>query len=142
LDVPATTPVTTPEELTVAIDAELLLHVPPLTLLVRDVAEPAQTVSVPAIAAGAAFTVTTFVRMHPENSKYVIVAVPEDTPVTTPLVSPTVAIESLPLIQLPPVVVFVKVVVAPEHTVAVPPIVPGRASTVTTVVDLHPPDGV
>jgi hypothetical protein len=46
----------------------------------------------------------------------------------------TVAIAALLLLQVPPVMVLVKVVVAPSHTVAVPAGVPGVGLMVTTVV--------
>jgi len=45
--------------------------------------------------------------------------VPDATPMTTPDV-PTVAIAALLLIQVPPLVASVKVIVAPEHTVVGP----------------------
>jgi hypothetical protein len=47
-----------------AIVASLLLHVPP-PASVNVVAEPTQTVGVPLIDEGAAFTVTTVVVVHP-----------------------------------------------------------------------------
>lgn len=59
---PADTPVTTPVvDAAVAIEVLLLIHVPPLVASVRVVALPAQTLKVPAIAAGAGFTVITVV---------------------------------------------------------------------------------
>ena len=61
--VPAATPVTTPAA-TVAMPLALVVHVPPDTLSVKVVVEPAQTDAVPVIAAGVngiAFTVTTWV---------------------------------------------------------------------------------
>ncbi len=62
-----------------------------------------------------------------------ISVVPAATPVTTPELF-TVAAAVLLLLQVPPVIVLVNVVVAPSHTVAVPAGVPGVALMVTTVV--------
>ena len=60
--VPAATPVTVPVEPTVAADALVLLHVPPLVASFNDVvAPPSHTLGVPVIDAGAegsGFTVT------------------------------------------------------------------------------------
>ena len=48
------------------------------------------------------------------------------TPVTTPLPTPTVATEVVPLVHDPPVSASVSVVVAPEaQTVGIPPIAAG-----------------
>lgn len=44
-----------------------------------------------------------------------------------------VAMEVLLLLQLPDVAVFVKLIVAPSHTVEGPPITPGSGLTVTVV---------
>jgi hypothetical protein len=64
--VPVTIPVTTPEEEpTVAIEILPLVHVPPDVLLLSDVVDPEQTVSVPVIGSNAAPTVTTVVTAHP-----------------------------------------------------------------------------
>ncbi len=61
LAMPGATPVTTPDEFTVAVAVALLLHVPPTVTLLRVVVAAGQTLAVPAIAAGAALTVTTSV---------------------------------------------------------------------------------
>jgi hypothetical protein len=50
----------------------------------------------------------------------VIVTVPEATPVTTPVVEPTVAIAVLLLLHVPPDVALLSVVILPGHTLAVP----------------------
>ena len=63
-----------------------------------------------------------------------ILAVPEDTPVTVPEDTPTVAIAPLLVVQLPPKDVLPKVVVAPTHILAVPLIAEGVALTVNIVV--------
>jgi hypothetical protein len=58
--VPADTPVTIPvEDPTVATEALLLLHVPPVVASLSDIVRPAPTVLPPLIAAGAGLMVTT-----------------------------------------------------------------------------------
>ena len=59
---------------------------------------------------------------------------PPLTPVTTPVVEPMVAIPVLLLLQAPPEVASVSVVLAPEHTDGVPDIDDGAELTVTDVV--------
>ncbi len=61
--VPAETPVTRPDALTVATAVLLLLHTPPEVAFEYCVVEPTQTVFVPVVAAttGKAFTVTSLV---------------------------------------------------------------------------------
>ena len=56
---------------------------------------------------------------------------PDETPVTTPLPVPTVAIPVAPLLQAPDEVASLKVVVAPAHTMAVPAIGDGLTVTAT-----------
>ena len=60
------------------------------------------------------------------------------TPVTTPVVEPILATVVVPLVQWPPVVASVKVVVAVPQKLNVPPIADGTAFTVTGAVTLHP----
>ena len=62
---PALTPLTTPDELTVAIATLLVLHVPPVVVLLSVVESPMQVVGVPVLEDGDAPTVTTVVRTHP-----------------------------------------------------------------------------
>jgi len=50
--VPAATPLTTPDELTVAIPVLLLLHVPPVTASVNVVVDPVHIMSVPLMIPG------------------------------------------------------------------------------------------
>lgn len=66
-------------------------------------------------------------------------AVPARTPVTIPVVLPTVAMLVLPLIHVPVPVASDKVAVSPSHTVRVPLTLAGRGFTVTTVVMEHGP---
>lgn len=70
-----------------------------------------------------------------------MLALPVAIPVTTPVDEPTVAIEVVPLLQVPPVVALLKVVEPPTHSSAVPVFAPGAALTVT-VTTLRQPDGI
>ena len=65
VEVPADTPVTTPELFIVATAALLLLHVPPVVASLNVVEFPIQTLVVPVIAAtvGKGFTVTVVVAL-------------------------------------------------------------------------------
>lgn len=59
-----------------------------------------------------------------------ILAVPADIPVTTPVVAATLA--ALPeVLQVPPVDVDASVMLAPEQTLVLPVMAEGRGSTVT-----------
>jgi len=60
MDVPAVTPVTVPDEPTVALPLPEL-HTPPPVPSLRVVARPAHTLSVPVMAAGVGFTVIVWV---------------------------------------------------------------------------------
>jgi hypothetical protein len=60
--------------------------------------------------------------------------VPPATPVTTPVVDTTVAIVVVPLVQVPPLVASVNVVVSPWQTLVVPLMAVGSGFTVTTKV--------
>jgi hypothetical protein len=73
--VPAATPVTTPEALTVATAVLLEDQVPPTVTSVKVVVDPAQTVVVPAIAAttGLAFTVIEAVALEVQPEAFVTV---------------------------------------------------------------------
>jgi hypothetical protein len=63
-----------------------------------------------------------------------MVAVPADTPLTTPVALLTDAIVGTLLLHVPPPVVLVRVVVAPTHAVVVPLMVPAVGSGFTTIV--------
>ena len=145
-------PVTTPVAVfTVAAAVLLLLHAPPpVPLLVKVVVEPTQTDEAPVTepALGNAFTtmlaVAVAVPQTPETV-YVIVALPEPTPVTTPFTEFTVATVILLLLQLPPLApLLVKVVVEPTHTADEPLTVPalGMLFTVTDWVAVAAPQAV
>ena len=129
---PVTTPVVNP---TLAIPVALLLHVPPPASL-NVVVKPEHTLSVPNIAVGNGFTVTTVVIIQPVAvNVYVIVPVPTDTPVTIP-VALTVAVPVL--FQVPPPVASDNDVVSPKHTLVFPSIAVGNGLTVTSAVMIQP----
>jgi hypothetical protein len=64
----------------------------------------------------------------------VIIGLPGNNPVTTPVVPPTVASDELLLLQLPPGTASVSVVVVPIQITGEPDIGAGLALTVTVVV--------
>ena len=105
--VPADTPVTSPLLFTVAILVALLLHTPPGVASANWVVPCEHTDWLPVIAAttGALPTVTVLVTwVDPQPvTVYMIVAVPADTPVTSPLLF-TVAILVALLLHTPPAV--------------------------------------
>ena len=134
---PVTMPVVDP---TLAIPVALLLQIPPPAASVKVVVNPEQTASVPSIAVGNGFTVTTAVMMQPVGNVYVIVAVlvvNTTPPVTRPVAEPILAIPEALLLHVPPVVASLNVVVSPEQTLRVPSIAVGDGFTVTTAVTIQ-----
>lgn len=134
--VPAVTPVTTPPFVTVATAGLLLAQVPPV-VGDKAVVEPTQMLLAPVtLTEGRAFTVMGGVAAdaHPVAVFVKVnVAVPAETPVTTPALV-TVATELLLLVQVPPVEGD-KVVVEPIQMVLDPAMLTGvRAFTVTAEV--------
>jgi hypothetical protein len=117
----------------------LLLQVPEGVASLSVVAEPAQTVNVPVIAAGTGFTVIIVVTRQPVGNEYEMLAVPAVTPDTMPDDEPTVAIAVALLVQVPPVVASPSVVVKPLHTLVAPVIDAGSGLTVTVMV-VNPTD--
>jgi hypothetical protein len=124
-------------EFTVATAAFDDVHTPPDVVLVKIVLEPIHAFVVPPIAAsvGNAVTLTVACAFDVQPfvvTVYVIVAVPADTPVTTP-VELTEAIAALDDVQTPFAVALASAVVEPEHTSVVPVIAAttGIALTVT-----------
>ena len=69
-----------------------------------------------------------------------MLAVPVATPVTIPVVLPMVATDVLPLLHVPPVVVFERVVLLPVHTSIVPVMDDGVGYTYTEsfLAEVHP----
>ena len=138
--VPAPTTVTTPlPELIVAVSVSPLVHVPPPTVDVN-VVEPVEQIAcvplnVPAL--GAAVTVTTvdavsFAQPPVPATIYLIVDVPAETAVTSPLPS-IVAIPVDTELHVPPVPVVVKVSVPFEQIPVVPLMLPANGAEVITM---------
>ena len=129
--VPIDTPVTTPvEEPTVANAVLLLLHVPPGVATVNVVVCPTHTLLAPLTDVGGATIVTVRAAMQLVESVYVIVAVPVVMPFTTPDEEPMVATDGLPLLQVPPEVASLSMVVMPVQAYANPDIGEGSGLTV------------
>lgn len=63
---------------------------------------------------------------------------PVDTPLTTPVVGFTVAIDVFVLLQVPPAVASLSAIVPPGHTV-VGPVIAGSEPTVTVTNTKHAP---
>ena len=71
-----------------------------------------------------------------------MVAVPPVIPVRIPVVAPIVPTAVLLLLQVPPVLASLRVVVLPAHIGVVPIMAPGVGFTVIVVVVLQPPGKV
>jgi len=123
-------------EPTVAIVLSLQYQVPPLAL-VNVTESPWHKEVGPEVAGGKGFTVNTFVVLHPNSDVYVIIVIPDDTPVTIPLELLIPAIPELPEDQLPPVP-SVSVLEDPTQTFIVPEIANGNALTVKPDVATQP----
>jgi len=134
---PAALPVITPVNVsTEATVGALLVHVPPVGVVLKVTIEPAQTVAVP-IEAGVGLTVTVDLEIQPLAVVYRIVVLPESTPVTTPLPVPTDATEPSELLHAPPETELPRVAVAPTHTLTVP-VLDAIGYIVTIVDELQP----
>jgi len=121
--VPVVLPVTVPSVPTVATIVLELLQVPPPVASVSAVFDPWHTLAVPVMIAGCVFTVTTAVAVQvPPLYVYVIVDVPTPVLVTSPVVEPIVAASVLLLLQVPPVVESLKLLVEPLHIDKLPKI--------------------
>ena len=96
------------------------------------------TLNVPVIT-GNGFTVTVAVTIQPFAFVKVMIVVPPETPVTTPilLTEATAVFEEVHGVTVAGVAVLAKAVVEPAQTVSVPVIV-GSAVTVTTAVVIQP----
>lgn len=133
--VPVAIPVTIPvEDPTVATPGVLLVHVPPGVACDSVVVEPTQVVSEPVIGPGVVTTFTVVIVAHPPTL-YEISAVPAETPVTIPVVTPTVATPGALVNQNPPDGELLNAVVDPTHTPRDPVIVDGYGFTVTVIVE-------
>lgn len=129
--IPFTNPVADP---TVATDVLPLIHVPPGVVDVSVVVRATHRPRLPVMLAGVALTVIDLVTAQPAPREYVIVTVPEITPLTIPDREPAVAIDVLLLVQRPPGTALVSVTVAPAQTVAGPVMADGLALTVIVLV--------
>jgi hypothetical protein len=140
VSIPFETPVTIPPE-TVALRL-LLLHIPPVTVSVKVMNEPTQTLERPVIlpAFTDEFTVIVLVAVavpHKLVTVYMMVSIPAETPVTIP---PATVALAFVLLHIPPVTVSVKVMSEPIHTLDEPFIMPAFdiAFTVTVLVAAQP----
>ena len=130
--VPAVMPVATPVALPiVATEVLELVHVPPVIPMVSVADEPAQTVVGPVKGGGNGVIVTVRDAEQPVPSEYVISAVPGDTPVTTPVPDPIVAIGVLLVVHEPPAGVLTCAPGDPTHIRSGPVIGVGVVFTVT-----------
>ena len=113
----------------VALPGELELHVPPGEGSVSAVTAPSQIVAVPEIGDGVGFTVTVAVTKQPVPRIYDTVVMPAITPVNTPELL-IVATEVELLLQVPPVVKLLSVIVVPLQTNVGPIMATGFGLTV------------
>ena len=137
--VPPPIPERTPEVPIVATDILLLLQVPPAVASASVIVKPLHTTFGPVMGAGVGLTVMTVLAEQPLGNATTIVAVPANTPVTTPDNEPTVAFVVELLLQVIPVVTSLNVIVLPSQTDAGPVIAAGLALTVTITVAWQPP---
>ncbi len=98
---------------------------PPAVALLSVVVNPAHTVAVPVIAAGAGSTVIVAALKQPVGNVYVMSVVPGVSAVTKPVPIPMFATAPMLLPHVPPALAFVKVVVEPWQIVMLPEIVVG-----------------
>jgi len=99
--------------------------------------EPMHTSDGPSMGAGEELTANAYVLKQPVGSVYDMNTLPIDTPVTAPE-ELMVATHGALVLQLPVVLVSVKVVVNPMQTAGAPEIAPGGGLTVTVVVVRQP----
>ena len=116
----------------VATVGSLLVQVPPVTRSLSNVDDDGHIEVAPIIAEGGDLTVTVPVVADPQPLAYVITAEPAAIPVTTPVTGSTVAIDGEPLVQVPPVALFVSDKDEPTHIEPTPPIAAGYPFIVTT----------
>ena len=141
--VPPATAVTLPEFIAVATAVLLLVHeVLPVVTSLNMVDKPWHTVILPVIFAGGNITVSVYILEQPVPNVYVMLTVPADIPVTTPVDPATDIIAALLLLHAPPVEGSLNVTVRPRHTVAGPVMLDGNAFTVTVIDVLHPVAGI
>ena len=123
----------------VAIEVLFELQVPPEDELYSGLVLLTQTVFAPVIDPGNGFTETNLVAKHPVELRiYETVDVPADSPVTIPVAEPILAIAVNELVQVPPEVALVNVVLAPAQTAEDPAIAAGEELTVIVAVEVQP----
>jgi len=118
----------------VATDGVLLAQAPPVAASDRVTALPWQDEVAPVIAGGGASTVSFAVAIQPAGVVKLIIAAPEVTPDTCPLVEFTVATDVLLLVQVPPAVGSESEMLLPVHTAAGPVITPNGFIVMTAEV--------
>jgi hypothetical protein len=128
-----------PELEPIVIEEVALLQVPPGVASLKVDTPPAHMLYAPRILDGLGLTVTVAVAPQP-LAVYVMIAVPGILPVISPVVVVNVAAVAfvLELLQVPPEVALVRVVVAPGQTVSTPVGGDGTGTTVTTRVAEQP----
>jgi hypothetical protein len=136
--VPTLMPDTLPTVFTNAIAGLLLVHIPPGSVFESMVALPSHICVIPAMFDGVGFTVIMAIDIHPVASLYVMIAVAPVTPVMIPVDEPARAMVPLLLLQVPPGVLLLNVVVEPAQNTIVPVIASGIGFTVTVVVRWQP----
>jgi hypothetical protein len=140
--VPAAIPVSTPVAALIdAMPGSDELHEPPGAALLKVAVAFSQTTPLPVMVPGKGFTVTTADAKQPVDSAYVIVLVPAEAPVTSPML-PIVATAGVLLLHVPPAVTSDCNVERPEHTCAIPVTGAGNGLTVISAVLRQPVDSV
>ena len=135
IQVPALIPFIIPDKVpTVAIPVLLLIQLPPLIASERSIEVPTQTIDGPEMAEGDGVTEIVVVVKQPVARATVIIVVPNEIPVTTPVNIPIIATDGLLLVQLPPVVASNWVIEDPTQTEVGPVMVEGRLFTVNVAV--------
>ena len=135
---PGITPLTTPVKLPiVATEDDEILQVPPDVESVNTVIPEAHNEGVPEINAGIPLTVNDAVE-KPQPDVYVIVAIPEETPMAIPEELPIAAIAVELVVHTPPVDASVNVALPPVQIEVEPDIAPGAAPPIVTLVITTP----
>jgi hypothetical protein len=139
-DVPAPTPLTSPEPASIVAAVVLeLVHVPPAGVDAIVEVLPIQMDAVPVIVEGFGLTVNVAVLTQPVDvSVKLIREVPPEKAATTPVVPPINATEPVVLTQVPAPDEFVNAVLPPAQISNEPPIAAGSAVTVTGFVVKQP----
>jgi len=120
----------------------LLVHMPPVVASLNVIVDALHITVVPRIADIGA-TLTVAVDLQPVDvTRYVIVPVPDETPVTIPDSEPTEALVEVLLLQTPPAVASLSVTVPPTHTDAGAPMIGVIGFTNNVVLLTQPVDAI